>query len=55
MNPHGKVTTNQKPTIDRQKLKKMEYKHTAKENHQAKRQKNKKKNKRRGNYKNNQK
>lgn len=44
MNPHGKVTTNQKPTIDRQKLKKMEYKHTAKENHQATRGKKKKKN-----------
>ena len=29
------VTTNQKPTIDTQKLKRKEHKHTTKENHQA--------------------
>ena len=32
MNPV--VTTNQKPTIDTQKLKRKEHKHTTKENHQ---------------------
>ena len=35
------VTTNQKPTIDTQKLKRKEHKHTTKENHQATAKQNK--------------
>ena len=39
MNPI--VTTNQKPTIDTQKIDRKEHKHTTKENHQTKREETK--------------
>ena len=43
MNPM--VTTNQKPTIDTQKLKRKEHKHTTKENHQTTREQTKRREK----------
>ena len=39
------VTTNQKPTIDTQKLGRKDYKHTIKENHQTIREKTKRRRK----------
>ena len=45
------VTTNQKPAIDTQKLKRKEHKLTTKENHQTTRQEIKRRNKQRRNTK----
>ena len=47
------VTTNQKPTIDAQKLERKKYKYTAKENHKTTREKTKIRRTEK-NYKNNQ-
>ena len=49
------VTTNQKPTIDTQKLERKKHKYTTKENHQTTGKKLKEKEKTEKNYKNNQK
>ena len=45
MNPV--VNTNQEPTIDKQKLKRKKYKHTAKENYQTTKEETKRRNEQR--------
>ena len=45
--------TNQKPTIDTQKLERKEHKHSTKENHQTTREETKRRKKTENNYKNN--